>query len=172
MPAITRLSQRTIFLEQGELVRDGTSRQIVSTYLNSGHGTMAERTWAYLDKAPGGEVARLRAVRVRSEDGQITEAIDIRQPVSVEMEYEVLKPGYVLLPNLQFRNIGGDTASQQRFSERFNTYLPGNLIILKKYGAIYLGREEYEQCLRRYIRGYYGFLASSVFYRRGKPILV
>ncbi len=57
------------------------------------------------------------------------------------------------------------------FSERFNTYLPGTLIILKKYGPIYLNREEYEECLRCYMKGYYTFLAKSVFYRGGKQIL-
>jgi glycosyltransferase involved in cell wall biosynthesis len=57
------------------------------------------------------------------------------------------------------------------FSERINTYLPGNLIILKKYGPIYLNRAEYEKCLRRYMKGYYAFLAKSVFYQREKQIL-
>jgi len=57
------------------------------------------------------------------------------------------------------------------FSERFNTYLPGNLIILKKYGPIYLNHEEYEESLRRYMKGYYAFLAKSVFYRGEKQIL-
>jgi glycosyltransferase involved in cell wall biosynthesis len=57
------------------------------------------------------------------------------------------------------------------FGERFNTYLPGNLIILKKYGPIYLNREEYEKCLRRYMKGYYAFLARSVFYRGEKQLL-
>ena len=57
------------------------------------------------------------------------------------------------------------------FSERFNTYLPGTLIILKKYGPIYLHREEYEKCLRRHMKRYYSFLAKSVFYQREKQIL-
>ena len=59
---------------------------------------MSSREWQYPDKAPGGEVARLRAVRVRTEDGQSTETIDIRRKVGLEMEYEVLKPGYKLMP--------------------------------------------------------------------------
>jgi len=52
-------------------------------------------------------VARLRAVRVRSEDGRITDAVDIRRPVAVEMEYEVLKRGHVLLPYFDFFNEEG-----------------------------------------------------------------
>jgi glycosyltransferase involved in cell wall biosynthesis len=57
------------------------------------------------------------------------------------------------------------------FSEKFNTYLPGNLIILKKYGPFYLSLKEYEECLKCYMKGYYAFLAKSVFYQREKQIL-
>jgi lipopolysaccharide transport system ATP-binding protein len=40
----------------------------------------------------------MRAERERKEDGRTAEAADIRQPVGLEMEYEVLRPGHVLLP--------------------------------------------------------------------------
>jgi lipopolysaccharide transport system ATP-binding protein len=64
----------------------------------------AAREWADPAQAPGGEVSRLRAVRVRNEQGEITECIDIRRPVQVEMEYEVIRPGYVLLPYYDLYN--------------------------------------------------------------------
>ncbi len=54
---------------------------------------MATREWLDPIKAPKGEVARLWAVRVRTEDGRCIDNIDIRKPVGVEIEYEVLKPG-------------------------------------------------------------------------------
>ncbi len=56
--------------------------------------------------------------------------------------------------------------SATSFSERFNTYLLGNLIILMKYGPIYLTEVEYKECLRKHIRRYYAFLAESLIYRR------
>jgi lipopolysaccharide transport system ATP-binding protein len=68
---------------------------------------MAAREWADPVSAPGNEVARLRAVRVRGADGGVTESIDIRRPVRVEMEYDVLKPGYVLSLHLEFHNESG-----------------------------------------------------------------
>jgi lipopolysaccharide transport system ATP-binding protein len=52
-------------------------------------------------------VARLRAVRVLGQDRQISEAVDIRKPVVVEMEYEVLTPDHVLLPYYDFFNEAG-----------------------------------------------------------------
>ena len=58
-------------------------------------------------KAPGNDVVRLRAVRVRTKDGRISDTVDIRKPVKAEIEYEVLKPGFVLVPGLQFCNEEG-----------------------------------------------------------------
>ena len=107
MPAITRLCERAILLEGGRVLQDGPSHRVVSTYLNSQVGTMAVREWTDLAQAPGGELARLRSVRVRTEAGQITDVVDIRQPIGIDMEYDVLKAGYVLLPYLHFYNEAG-----------------------------------------------------------------
>jgi lipopolysaccharide transport system ATP-binding protein len=112
MPAITRLCERAVLLDDGRLAQDGRSHQVIGAYLNSGEGTIAAREWPDPAGAPGGNVARLRAVRVRTQDGQITDAVDIRQPVGIEMEYEVLKPGCVLLPHYNLYNEQGVLAFQ------------------------------------------------------------
>jgi lipopolysaccharide transport system ATP-binding protein len=70
-------------------------------------GTAAERAWTDRSKAPGNEVVRLRRVRVHAADGQTAEAIDIRQPVGLEMEFEVLQAGHVLVPNFGLYNEEG-----------------------------------------------------------------
>jgi len=101
MPAITRLCERTILLDEGSVLEDGPSAQVVGTYLSSGLGTTAAREWPDLAKAPGDDIVRLCAVRVRAEDGQIADTIDIRRPVGIEIEFEVLKSGYVLLPHFK-----------------------------------------------------------------------
>lgn len=107
MPAITRLCERAILLDEGRVIQDGLASQVVSTYLGSDLGTTAAREWPDLGQAPGNEVARLRAVRVRGEDGQVTDVVDIRQPVGIEMEYEVLKTGYALWPHFTLHNEEG-----------------------------------------------------------------
>lgn len=98
MPAVTRLCERTVLLDGGRLLMDGPSHEVVGAYLSSGLGTDAAREWPDVGKAPGNNVVRLRAVRVRTEDGEVTEAVDIRRPVGIEMEYDVLQPGQVLMP--------------------------------------------------------------------------
>ena len=87
-------------------------------YLNAGVDTTAAREWQDPSTAPGGDVARLRAVRVRSEDGKdfgelsraVTETVDIRKPVGIEMEFEVLQPDRILLPHFHFINEDGVNA--------------------------------------------------------------
>jgi len=107
MAAVTRLCPRAILLDEGKVLQDGPSHQVVAAYLTPGLGTRAAREWPDLSKAPGNDIVRLRAVRVRTEDGRISDAIDIRHPVGIEMEYEVLKPGHVLVPNYHFFNEEG-----------------------------------------------------------------
>jgi lipopolysaccharide transport system ATP-binding protein len=68
---------------------------------------MAAREWDDLSKAPGNEIARLRAVRIRNEQGEVTDAIDIRRAFGVEMEFEVLRSGHILVPNFHFNNEEG-----------------------------------------------------------------
>jgi lipopolysaccharide transport system ATP-binding protein len=149
MPAITRLCQRAILLNGGQIVEDGPAPEVVSSYLNAGRGTTAGREWLDPDTAPAGKVARLRAVRTRSEEGQVSETIDIRKPVSVEMEYDVLEPGYVLLPNFHFVNeeglnlfssVGLDPEWRRRPRPRgrylSRVWIPGNLLA---EGTIFVG---------------------------------
>jgi lipopolysaccharide transport system ATP-binding protein len=80
---------------------------VVSAYLISGLGTTAAREWNDATTAPGNDVARLRAVRVRGEEGGITDSIDIRKPVRIEIEFQVCQPGHLLTPNFHVFNEEG-----------------------------------------------------------------
>lgn len=102
MSAITQLCQRAILVDQGLIIKDGPSREVVDSYLKSDNATIAERVWCDLSKAPKSDVVRLRAVRVKTKDGLITEMVYISQAVEIEIEYDVLKSGYILLPILNF----------------------------------------------------------------------
>jgi len=107
MPAISRLCQRAILMGNGQVVQDGPVHEVISTYLNSGLGTSAVREWPDLQQAPGGDITRLCAVRVTDEAGNIAESVDIRRPLRIEMEFEVLQSGYILLPHLYIYNDEG-----------------------------------------------------------------
>jgi lipopolysaccharide transport system ATP-binding protein len=141
MPAITRLCERAILLDEGRVIEDGPGHAVVNTYLTAGMGTAAVREWPDPARAPSGEVARLRAVRVRTADGRIADTIDIQRPVGIEVEYEVLQPGYVILSynhlfnkegTLAFSTHDLDPAWRQRPrpTGRYmsTVWIPGNLL--------------------------------------------
>jgi lipopolysaccharide transport system ATP-binding protein len=149
MPAVTRLCERVILLDEGRLLRDGPAHEVTSAYLTSGLGTTAAREWRNPAKAPAGDVARLCAVRVRTEYGQISEVMDIRQPVRVEMEYDVLRSGYVLSPYFDFYTEAGVHAfsavdldpawgRRSRPTGRYvsTAWIPGNLL---SEGTLFVG---------------------------------
>jgi lipopolysaccharide transport system ATP-binding protein len=141
MLAISGLCQRAILIDDGKVVEDGPSHQVVSAYLNAGRSTTAVREWLDPAKAPGRQVARLRAVRARTGDGRLVQEVDIRQEIGIEMEYEVLEPGHLLLPNFNFYNEEGlllfwshdldpDWHQRRRPAGRYvsTAWIPGNLL--------------------------------------------
>jgi lipopolysaccharide transport system ATP-binding protein len=139
MPAVTRLCDRVVLLDKGAIIVDGPAHQVVNQYLRAGWGTTALREWPDSDQAPGNEIVRLRKVRVRTEEGQTREAVDIRRPVGIEITYDVLRPGHVLVPNFHFFNEEGIVAfiaSDQNWKDRTRpvghyistAWIPGNLL--------------------------------------------
>jgi lipopolysaccharide transport system ATP-binding protein len=113
---------------------------VASAYLNSGIGTSSQRTWPDGGN-PGNDIVRLMKVRVRTEDGRTVDTIDIRQSVGVEIEYEVLTPGKVLVPNYHFYNeegicvfIAHDVDAEWRHKPkprsvyRTTAWVPGNFL--------------------------------------------
>jgi lipopolysaccharide transport system ATP-binding protein len=107
MSAITRLCRRAILIAGGTIQQDGPAAQVTSSYLLSSFKSTAERMWPDLATAPGDDVVRLRTIRICTVDGFTVEAADIRQPVGIEMTYDVLKPGYCLVPKYEVSNESG-----------------------------------------------------------------
>ena len=106
MPAVTRMCERVMLLNKGKILQDGTAHEVVGAYLQGARKSSSQQEWNE-EEAPGGEVIRLRAVRLRTESGEISETFDIRKGVAIEMEYEVLQPGYTLMPSFSVINDEG-----------------------------------------------------------------
>jgi lipopolysaccharide transport system ATP-binding protein len=107
MSSIMRLCQRTILLDRGKVIKDGPSSSVVSAYLQSNLNTSAKCEWPNLEKAPGDDVVRLRSVTVQTEDGKVSDEIDSRVPIILETKYEVIRPGFQLLPAYRLTNQDG-----------------------------------------------------------------
>lgn len=107
MPAITRLCHRAILLNRGTVLKDGLTHDVVSAYLGSGQGSPSHKQWDDPGTAPAGKVARLLAVRALDADRKISSAMKITQPIAVEIEFEVLEPGHILMPHFHVFNDEG-----------------------------------------------------------------
>jgi lipopolysaccharide transport system ATP-binding protein len=141
LPAVSRLCGRAILLEDGRVVEDGPPHYVLSRYLASGMGTTAIREWTDPSRAPASTAARLRAVRVLDSSGKVASAVDIRRPVGIEMEFDVLEPGWLLAASYDFFNEAGllifgsietnpEWRKRQRPIGRYATtaWVPGNLL--------------------------------------------
>ena len=142
MSAVTRICQRAILLEEGRVVASGESHDIVSAYLRGGAGTTGVREWPDISRAPGGKFCRLRKIRARDREGRTVDTMDIRSGVGIEMEFDLLLPGYHLLPHFYLWNEEGvqilgandlDPAwrGRRRPAGRYVTtsWIPGNFFV-------------------------------------------
>jgi lipopolysaccharide transport system ATP-binding protein len=93
-----------VWLEQGQIVDDGPAEAVVTAYQQSIWQLGPERAWENGADAPGNQVVRLRRARVRTRAGDTAEAVNVEQPVGVELTYEVLEAGHILIPNCHFYN--------------------------------------------------------------------
>jgi lipopolysaccharide transport system ATP-binding protein len=73
------------------IIMDGPAEKVVSKYLSIGIERAGERIWSDFNTAPGDEVARMHAVRILDRDGQVCTEFDVRDPITIEMEYWILR---------------------------------------------------------------------------------
>ncbi len=88
MPAVTRLCTRALLLHEGKIVMNDSPSVVVGAYLNADSGIVSERRWPE-EKAPGGNAIRLRRVRVKGEDNNTVEIVDVQDRVGIEVSYDI-----------------------------------------------------------------------------------
>ena len=151
LTAVERLCQRVVLMRHGRIAAEGRSRDVIREYHQ---GAVApDRRRAALHTARHPSVARRTTTRpaTRSRacaacacaprEGQTTSTIDIRRPVGIEVEYDVLDAGHVLIPNYHFVNQDGlhvfsvqDAESEWRRRPRpvgryvSTAWIPGNFL--------------------------------------------
>jgi lipopolysaccharide transport system ATP-binding protein len=103
MSAIVNLTQNTIVLDQGRLVKYAPTEEAVEAYLASGFAQSGERTWT-VDEVPSGAAPFLPlALRIRDRSGSVVETVRSVDPATVEFDYQLtdsitgLRIGIVLM---------------------------------------------------------------------------
>jgi len=107
LSAVQRFCKRAILLESGRLLSDGPTTEVVNQYLFSGIEKHGEIVWNDMRLAPGNEVVRIKAVRVKDQQGQVRYDFDIQEPVHLELEFQVLEEDYVLQDTFYLHNEAG-----------------------------------------------------------------
>jgi len=83
--------------------------------------------------------------------------------------YDVLQTSdFGFVHQILFYNRRHSESVSSSFSERVNSVAVGTLMILKKYGPIYLTPAEHGQCLKQKMDNYYRYLGKSVFQMQDK----
>jgi lipopolysaccharide transport system ATP-binding protein len=155
MQAITQLCDRAILLKEGSVQLDGPSSQVVARYLQDHAGTGSERRWPDLADAPGNDVVRIRSVRVVNDDGELSEFIDVRRQMGVELAFTVLREGPAIVPKIKLIDEQGQVSFNAiDTSERWHApsppgdyavtaWIPGNFLneglVLVDVGVVELG---------------------------------
>jgi lipopolysaccharide transport system ATP-binding protein len=107
MAAVQRLCSRALLIEDGRVIQDGLVPQVVLRYLDAGIRQQGERVWNEIARAPGNEVVRLRAVRVRDLEGEIRSTFSVTEAFSIEIEFQVLAEGHQLDVGMYFYDESG-----------------------------------------------------------------
>jgi lipopolysaccharide transport system ATP-binding protein len=104
--AVNRLCGRCLLLDSGRIVAQGDSESITAQYVGSSLSTKATREWEDPKQRPGNEIVQLLSVCVR-QCGKLTDTVDIRLPIEVELTYETLEDNANLLSGVSFFNAEG-----------------------------------------------------------------
>jgi lipopolysaccharide transport system ATP-binding protein len=101
LQGVMQLCDRTILLGDGKVVKAGPTSEVVSYYEEQAMGTTAQAVWDVADEAPGDELVRLRSVRVVDEEGELVTTADVRNPVGIQIAFDVLGYGQPILPKIK-----------------------------------------------------------------------
>ena len=104
MESIQRLCAKAILLHEGTVLMEGSTDEVISKYLGEKMERTGEQIWSDVKKAPGDDVVRMHAIRVLDRNRKICTNFDVRDPVSIEVEYWVLEGGHRLVLQLYFVN--------------------------------------------------------------------
>jgi lipopolysaccharide transport system ATP-binding protein len=100
LQAILQLCDRAILLEDGKVIQDGPTHDVVAHYEEQTVGAGSNVVWDDPLQAPGDDLVRLQSVRVVDQDGAPAPAVDVRQPIGIEIGFRVIGDGSRVVPKI------------------------------------------------------------------------
>ena len=149
MSAILRLTEQAIVLDKGQIVYNAPTREAVDFYMASGFSQSGERTWAADEVPESAAPFRPIALRVRDPRGKVADTVQSREPLDVELEYELDQEIQGLRVGIYLLTIRGevvftsfDTDESQQF-ERYGLRQPGRYLSKTQIPANLLNEGQY-----------------------------
>jgi lipopolysaccharide transport system ATP-binding protein len=128
MSAILRLTEKTIVLDEGELVLQAPTVEAVDHYMASGFSKTGERFWTPIEIPKDAAPFRPVALRVLDHRQQVVDMVRSTEPITLEIEYQLDQPIKGLRVGLYLMSMRGehvftsfdtDDADQyERYAER------------------------------------------------------
>ena len=94
-------------MNAGRIEIDGDSHVVTSRYLTFGRRSLSAMSWEDAGAAPGNDVAKLLCARICDGSTASVDSISVSERVGIEITFEVLQDGFVLVPNFPFHNDEG-----------------------------------------------------------------
>jgi len=89
LDTLRRFCLRAVLLNEGSIVSDGPSQQVINDYMSGQLQVRAESRWNPPVNSPGNEV-RLHRAWIHNQNNQLTGEFDTTEPVGISIEYEQL----------------------------------------------------------------------------------
>ena len=165
MSAILRLTEQAIVLDQGQVVYKAPTREAVDFYMASGFSQSGERTWEADEVPESAAPFRPIALRVLNPRGKVSDTVQSREILDIELEYEIAKEIQGLRVGIYLQTIRGevvftsfDTDSSAQYKKygvrkpglyKSSTQIPANLL---NEGQYILGLNASSYRVKRYFQ--------------------
>jgi lipopolysaccharide transport system ATP-binding protein len=132
MSAILRLTQETIVLKKGRLVKRAPTQEAVDYYLASGQAETGQRIWEPDEIPSSAAPFRPISVRVKDRQGRVVDTIRSTEPVVIEWEYRLDAPLTGLRVGMYLSTMRGEyvltafDVDDARQFEQFGSRAPGH----------------------------------------------
>jgi lipopolysaccharide transport system ATP-binding protein len=136
MTALQSLCKTAILLENGSIIKNGQSNEVVTHYLKIASDSNRKQIWDDLETAPGNEYIRLKRVCITPDSTEILENITVLTPIKIEFDFwnfllDTVLNLSIVIYNLEEVCIFNSISDPENFPNgliRGICYIPGDLL--------------------------------------------
>lgn len=107
MASVSRLCNRSILLEKGKLVMEGSTKDVIEKYIGLREEIGGEVFWENTNEAPGDSSVKLKKVAVLSSIQKPSSVLEASEDFYIELTYQNFVEGAKLMPCIRLVNNEG-----------------------------------------------------------------